>query len=110
MKLLTLLLVAAVLFGVFGAMAAKARAQEGDRGGTESDGRPSDEPPLPDELLPDEDRTLSENQEIAGGAYTQTGTSETSISMPFIAKISIVLVVLVIALMVLVLRKSQIPT
>jgi hypothetical protein len=108
MKKLALMLVAAVLFGVLGAMAAKARAQEG--GGPESEGRPSDEPRYPDELLPDEDRPLGENQELAGGAYTQTGTSEASLSMPFIAKISIVLVVLAVALMVLVLRKSQIPS
>jgi hypothetical protein len=60
-KILTLVLVAAVLFGVLGAMAAKARAQEeGDRDGSqEHEWRPEEPPPYPDELLPDEDRFLT---------------------------------------------------
>lgn len=55
------MLVAAVLFGVLGAMAAKARAQEeGDRDGSqEHEWRPEEPPPYPDELLPDEDRFLT---------------------------------------------------
>jgi len=109
MKLLTLMLVAAVLFGVFGTMAAKARAQEPGDGSQEHEGRPEEPPPYPEDLLREEDRPLTENEEPLLGTYTQAEESGGSLSMPFIAKVSIVIVVLIVALIVIVLRKSAVP-
>ena len=107
-KLPSLMLAVVVLFGVFGATLAKDGAQEYD-GERESEGD-RENPPYPDELLPDEDRYTMENEEAPLGAYAQTGASDASLSMPFIAKISIVLVVLIAAVVFLVLRTRTVPT
>ena len=132
------MLVAAVLFGVLGAMSAKARAQvepahamassvkgvldaifakaraqqpgeEPEDGSQEHEGPPDEIPPYPEDLLPDEDRFLTENEEPPAGTYVQPEAPEASLSMPFMAKVSIVIVVLIVALIVIVLRKSTVP-
>jgi len=66
-------------------------------------------PNYPDELRPDEDRPLTENEEASSSAYTQPKAPAASLSMPFMAKIPIVIVVLIVALIVIVLRKSAVP-
>jgi hypothetical protein len=116
MKKLALVLAVAVLLGVLvviPAKAAKVRAQapeeEREGGSQEYEGRPDEIPPYPEDLMPDEDRFQAENEEAPEGASTQLEAPEASLSMPFTAKISIVLAALIIALMAVVLRKSTTP-
>jgi len=81
-KLLTLVLVAVVLFGVFGAMLAKARAQE-----------PGDdydhEPPEPPEQPEENEQTPSGGENVLGGE-TSGGLSITVIAGVLVGVIVVV--------------------